>query len=230
MGWWSPPENNEIVVGDEIFDTTYQYLDDIKALYQKALSRNLQVDEFQYFLKLALRVYGEEKIFQDFEEKEIINIAIKTKKRPKKQRVKQGDIFAIPLDETYYGFGRIVNIYNGWNMIEVYKFVSKRPVYSKNITDSGVLIFPLLIGGLWYFQEWTWIVVSSDSGYHCDKLKDLRYVSGCSGSYVKFHVNDVGPEEAISDEEAQNYPEHIIYSDELLHKIIIEKYKDAKLI
>ena len=206
MGWWSPPKDPSIRIGDEVMDRTYDYLERLAALYREGLKRPMTVEELQAVLSLALRVIGDERIFHQFGEKKVESVVIKAVKRPKRQEYAVGDIFALPLGKGKYAFGRIMNLADGWDLVEIFAYTARTPQYTPAIAGSGRLMLLLLGSPREYFDDWAWKVIQSDPDYTPSELAKLRFVMGTPGHYRVVRVNGFRPEGSIPDAEAEELP------------------------
>ena len=207
MGWWQLPEADSVHLGDEAFDITYQYLDDLSALYAGAFGRKITVEELRALWSMALQIYGP-KVLNEFEAKEVVSVAIKTAKRKKRQPFKVGDVFAIPLEEGLYGFGRILNLEGSWEVVEIFAYVSRFPRYSPDIVDAGRLLPPVTVD-VRAFEDWKWKVIHSEPGFVSGDLDSLRYVIGLPGHFQVVKVNSYAPLGPISDAEAAKLPHKV---------------------
>lgn len=108
MGWWETEvSEKKLIIGDEPLDLAHDLLSKITQSYQEDLDRKPLLEEVLMVVELAFRFHLDEYV-SDCEDKELVAIRAKTKKRSKHQSYKVGDIFAIPLKEFGYGFGKIL--------------------------------------------------------------------------------------------------------------------------
>ena len=181
MGWWNPPGKEGATIGDEGLSETYRFLRRLSALYEEALGRKMSVDDFQATLELSLRTNGDESLFSGLEEREVTAVALKIAKRPRRQKYQPGDIFAIPLGDGQFAFGRIMSLSKRGDLVEIFRYTSDGITDSPEIVKSGRLFHPIYVSGLEVFQDWTWKIVASDPDYAPEDLDSLKFVIGAPG-------------------------------------------------
>jgi hypothetical protein len=203
MGWWSVPGTKDTEVGDEVLDETYRYLDSIAKMYREDRGKAMSVDDLAALWTVALGVHGGPEIFDGFEELEVSGVTIKTKKRPKRQRVQVGDVFAIPLGPNQWGFGRVVNLQGSWDLAEIYSYVSSKPHYTPQAVSAEPLGPPVLLDMDGAFQRLRWPIIHSDPGFKLEGLDQLAYVTG---AHRVLRVNSYADEKGFSPAAAAKLP------------------------
>ena len=223
MGWWEIPEKENFVVGDDVLDITSNYLKEISASYQGAMNRKPTIEELEYILNLTLKTTLGIDIFNDFEEKEVKSVSIKTGKCPKKYKIKSGDIFSFKINDGRYCFGRIINDTTNGTFIEIFDYISDKPVldYTKM---EGWLLDPLvanLLDSLENPKNKDWQIIGNTPDYEpSEKIKNLRfrYGDGAGGKYFVKDVFQNRTEMLIKD--SKHLPESTMLFDiEILRKI-----------
>jgi Immunity protein 26 len=223
MGWWSYENDKSVLLGDEVMDATYDYFERLRDLYAERVHRRPSIGELQAVLRLALRVNGE-KYLDDVEDgKQIQSVRVKMAKRSKKQKFNVGDVFAIPIKRGQYMFGRIVNLEDGWELIEVFAHKSSSPEYTPDIVKAKRLLPPLWINPRELFAEGTWKIIHSDPSYDPSVLSSLKYVMGTPGNYRWVRVNGFQPQGKLTDEEAAALPAWAL----MPHDAVIEAIEEA---
>jgi len=177
MGWWAIPGNETVEVGDDVFSATYRYLEEITEMYQEGLGRRLTVADLEGLLTIALQVHGGPETFSGVEELEVASVTIKTKKRPKRQRIAVGDVFTFPIAAGKWAFGRIVNLYKSWDLVEIYAHVAPEPRYSPEVTAAGPIAPPILIEPEEVFSKSRWRVIHHDPTYDAKWVAELEYTT-----------------------------------------------------
>jgi hypothetical protein len=215
MGWWSDPENPEVIIGDAVLDGIRHFLVDFSREYQKDLSRKPTLKELEYALNLACRVNLDDDLLADFEETEVKQVIIKTAKRKKRQKVSPGDIFAYRLDDGTFGFGRIVSNVSIGSVAEIFDYFSKSPVLDRS-KEHKWLIPPVPIESYGLLEDGSigdWRVIDHQPGFiPDDKFSSLRYVYGSSPSALV--ATDIYENERpIGAAEAKGLPEYYAYDD-----------------
>jgi hypothetical protein len=103
MGWWKVDEKIEL--GDGPLDIAGDLLGQIAQEYIDDLGRKPTLAEMVRILEEGLR--NEAETCCEDGERLSFSITFKTKPRPKKQSIRVGDIFAVPLPNNMYGFGYV---------------------------------------------------------------------------------------------------------------------------
>ena len=227
MGWWSIPGNEEACVGDEVLDMTYNYIEKIAEVYREQMRRQMTVEELTALWTIALQVRGEPDIFDGFEELEVTTVTIKTKKRPKRQRIQVGDIFAIPLSPGRWGFGRIINLQASWQLVEIYAHVDSHPHYTPAVISAELLFPSILMDVENAFWEGTWQIIHSDPGFKAEGLDRLEYVTG---NYKIRRVNSYVQEEPASLAHAMKLPPYQFVALETTEERIKEALRSRGLL
>jgi hypothetical protein len=199
MGWWNAAGKEEVIIGDEGLDETYHYLRRMGELYREALSRTMTIEEFKTTLEISLRTNGDDTLFSGFEEREVVAVTIKLGKRAKRQKYQVGDLFAIPLGEGKFAFGRIMSVSKDGSIVEIFRYVSDGIRESPDIGKSGRLFHPIYISATELFQTGQWRIIASDTNYVPEDLPSLKFVYGTSGDRKVVQGNR---ERHISDDEA----------------------------
>ncbi|HEY7180066.1 MAG TPA: Imm26 family immunity protein [Blastocatellia bacterium] len=167
MGWWKSQSDPEIIVGDDPYIASVDFLKKVSDLYQADLKRKPTLAELLSNLEDALR-YNAHLLLKDCEELEIKQLAVKTAKRKKRQEFAPGDYFSIPLKNGQNGFGRILWKDLG-HLIAVFDVVSETVKHPAELADSKVLFSVFVSSEAW--EEWHWRILGGREGYNLDKSK-----------------------------------------------------------
>ncbi|MBA4491924.1 Imm26 family immunity protein [Paracoccus sp. S1E-3] len=124
--------------------------------------------------------------------------------------VEAGDIFAVPLPDGSYAFGRLMNAKDGATIAEFFRARRDTPDFDEGIVQSGRLFAPtgILITDIESRnRKRPWKVIHKDPEYYPDDLYDLRFFQGMgSGTWTYYTLNDqretLGP---VSDEDIGNW-------------------------
>ena len=161
MGWWQMESHttSELVLGDEPLDIAHDMLAKISQAYQEDVGRKPHLEEVLKTLEISLVIMAD-RYFLGAEEKELVEIRARTRKRKKKQHFAIGDYFAVPLGPERYGFGRIIDDHpeNGI-LIVLLDVLSDRILQPQELRDK-LQLFPPIFGGMeeaW--TEWRWKVI-----------------------------------------------------------------------
>ncbi len=230
MGWWNTPENPEITVGDAVLDSARHFLKEFSREYQEDLSRKPTVQELEYVLNLAFRVNADDEILAGFEEQEVKQVVIKTAKRPKKQKVTPGDIFAFKLDDGRFGFGRIVSDVSIGAVAEIFDYFAEQPVfdYSKLgkwlVPPTTIDSYSLLEVG----KDGHWRIIGHTPNYKPgDEFKNIRFVYGSAPNALKA-VDVFDKEQPISADAAKAFPSYASRGDTNVKQFIADRISSKK--
>ena len=100
MGFWKLEDGR--IVGDGPLDATDDFLRAIAKEYEMEIGRKPSLAEIMACLENWLHFYADEYVSDG--DKMVTDIKVVTKKRPRRQKPKPGDIVAVPLDDKSYGF------------------------------------------------------------------------------------------------------------------------------
>lgn len=191
MGWWNIPEKENLVIGDDVLDITYKYLKEIRDSYKEDMERKPTIEELEYLLNLSFRVNIDDEILENFEELEIKSLTLKTQKRlKKKEKIKQGDIFAFRINDRRFCFGRCISLTRNGTFVEVFDYISNYPVFDYSKIEKW-LIDPLVIDSYGLFErkaEGEWFIIGETPNYEpSEHLKKsiFYYGDGIGGYYTK---------------------------------------------
>lgn len=188
MGWFESGKEPGVVIGDEPLDATDRYLKEVASLYEEQLHRRPTLDEVRRLLEIGLGVAGRQ-VLANFEEKDVSGITIKTAKKPKDQPYKAGDVFAIPLGDGRFAFGRVIGVAENNNLlIEVFRDVAESPRHGAAAVASGRLLPPIHMLSGNALKSWQWTVVGGNEGYRPSK-EDLASEFARSDG-ITFHAVD----------------------------------------
>lgn len=220
MGWWEAPDNQNIVLGDDVLDMVRHFLQDFSQTYQNDLQRKPSLEELQYVLNLGFHVNVDDDILIDFEEREIKQVILKEAKRPKRQKPKPGDIFCFRYDELQFGFGRVVSQVFIGLVVEIFDYLSNQPIFDYSKLGKWI-IEPIIINGFLLFEqraEGDWRIIGNTPDYKPSKeLESCRFIYG-DGIGGNFKAMDIyGNTESITSKEAEGLP---ICSPSRNHQVI----------
>lgn len=104
MGWWETQDG--VVIGDEPADIVGEMLDRLTGAYQDGLGRKPSVPEIEETLRFVIAAHLDE-LASGVDDVDVAGVAIRLRKRARKQTVRLGDFFALPLPSAGYAFGRV---------------------------------------------------------------------------------------------------------------------------
>ncbi|RSZ58703.1 hypothetical protein EJB06_13830 [Massilia atriviolacea] len=222
MGWWSAPENPDMMVGDAVLDSVRHFLRDFSREYQEDLSRKPTLQELEYALNLAFKVNVDSDILDGVDELEIKQVVLKTAKRPKKHKVSVGDIFAYKLEDGRFGFGRVVADASVGAFAEIFDYFAEQPVFDYTKIDTW-LVTPVPIESYSLLETRSignWRIIGHTPDFVLGpKYKTLRYVYGSSPNTLMWKDME-GKTGSISPAEAEGLPPYIGLDDYLFEQHI----------
>ena len=227
MGWWSASENPEIMVGDAVLDTVRHFLKEFSKEYQEDLSRKPSLQELEYALNLAFRVNVDDDIVSGFDELEVRQVVIKTAKRPKREKVKPGDIFAYRLEDGRFGFGRIVSNVSVGSIAEIFDYFSDQPIFDHSRKSWLVPPVPIESYSLLETRKiGDWRIIERHPEFiPGDEFKSLLYVYG-TPPYALYATDIYGNKRPISVDEAKGLPEYYGHDDFYFQRLIMDRLKE----
>ncbi len=208
MGWWNAPDKPELTVGDAVLDLTRHFLTDFSRGYQEGVSRKPTLAELEYALNLAVKVNAGSDLFDGLDALEVRQVALTTAKRRRRQTVSAGDIFAFRLDDSRYGFGRIVTDTSMGAVAEFFDYIAGQPILDYSKTGNW-LIAPTTIDSFSLLEarkDGDWRIIGHTPGYQPDaRFSALRFVYGTPPHYLKA-VDIHGKEQPVSAKAAKALP------------------------
>ncbi|NHZ97782.1 Imm26 family immunity protein [Massilia sp. CCM 8734] len=222
MGWWNAPEAAGVTTGDAVLDSVRHLLRDVSREYQDHLARKPTLRELEYALTLALKANADSALLDGMDELDIKQVVLKTSKRPRRQKVSPGDIFAYKLADGRFGFGRIVSDASLGAFAEIFDYFAAQPVFDYSRLDKW-LIPPVPIESYSLLEVRSmgdWRIIGQSPGFVAGaQFNSLRYVYGSSPNTLV--ATDVfGNKEPISAADAVNLPEYCAYDDLRFGKLV----------
>ncbi|HLP65955.1 MAG TPA: hypothetical protein VK181_00395, partial [Rhizobium sp.] len=106
-------------------------------------------------------------------------------------------MFCIDPGDGRYGFARILNLKDGWNLAEAFSVTSTTPSIDGDAQNSETL-YPPFFFDIRDVERGTLQIVSHMPGYVCPHLDKLRFVCGTPGRRAVIRVNEYRPDGVIS--------------------------------
>jgi hypothetical protein len=141
--------------------------------------------------------------------------------RAKKQKYAVGDVFSFDLGDGRYGFARIINLKDGWNLAEAFSGTSSAPSLDGDAKDAETL-YPPFFFDIRDVERGDLPIVGHTPGYASPYLDKLRFVCGTPTRREVIRVNEYRPDGLISEEEAARLPHQKYYALERMVKIAKE--------
>lgn len=230
MGWWTATENPEITVGDAVLDSVRHFLRDFSQEYREDLSRKPTLQELEYALNLAFRVNVDNDVLAGFEELEVKQVVLKTAKRPKRQKVAPGDIFAYKLDDGRFGFGRIIAPTSIGAFAEIFDHFAEQPICDMNKLDKW-LVPPIPIESYALLETRSmgdWRIIGHTPDFvPGPQFKSLRYVYGAA-PHAQTVTDIFRNDQPISAADAEGLPRYSAYDDYRFKQLIASHVPPSK--
>jgi len=114
----------------------------------------------------------------------------------RRRGIDAGDVFSLPLPSGGYGFGRVMNVHDGADIAEFFRYRSFESTYSDDILRAGRLFSPIgimITAIAWRNRERPWRVVRKDPVYYPDDLYEIPFLSasGTGGGLEYYTLNDI---------------------------------------
>ncbi len=182
MGWFNY-QNTDVVLNDRIFDISYHFIESVNVEYLKKFGRNIKIDELEALLKVSLS-FADEDLIDQFKDKTVDAVKISTSSKEKHQSFIAGDIFAVPLKNNGYAYGRIMHVSetDPLTTLEIFSYFSYRDYYKPDIIESDRLMPPFAETGN-FFKNWDWLIIGHDESNMDKNIDMLKLVGDTPGSY-----------------------------------------------
>lgn len=153
MGWWNV--GRDIELGDGPLDLADEFLGRLAQEYVDDLGRKPRLVEILRTLEAILQRRADEFV-QDGEQFLVSEISAKTKRRPKKQPFRVGDVFAVPLSGGMLALGQLTP---QRSFAEFFCLKIKKLPSAETLRATERIRLPLLID-LEPLEAWRWKVVT----------------------------------------------------------------------
>jgi hypothetical protein len=151
MGWWKVDDGIEL--GDGPLDLAEEFLSRFAQEYLDDLSRKPKLAEIVRTIEEALQIEAEELIEEGG--RAIVSLSVKTKPRPKKQPIRVGDIFSVPISDDCFGFGYLTP---QRSLVELFRLKSAKVPGIEHFREAE-RIRPRFLVDLTPLEKWKWKVV-----------------------------------------------------------------------
>ena len=203
MGWFEDKEKRTL--GDAPLDALRACLLDISGEYQEALKRPPTLDELQELLRIALNGC-DETIIGGLEGKDVTQVTLTTKPRPKKQVWGTGDVFSMRLPDGTYAFGRVLwrqQPSKGAAVIEVFRSRSRTSTPPPGTKESGRLAVPVEINGILALESGRWKIIERDPTFRAPDHDTFRMFTEALG---KAHIFNIEGQTMVRDVPTSQVP------------------------
>jgi hypothetical protein len=152
MGWWKVDGQSEL--GDGALDLADNFLARITHEYVSDLGRKPTLAEVLRTLEATLERRADEFV-EDGEQFVVTGLFAKTKRRPKKQQLRVGDIFAVPLPGGVLAFGHLTP---QRSFVEFFYVKGKTAPRTESLRSIDRIRLPFLVD-LEPLETWRWKLV-----------------------------------------------------------------------
>ena len=186
MGWFE--DKDGLTLGDTPLDDLRGCLQGVAREYQEAMQRPPTLAELAATLRTVLRGMDEAEVV-GLDTAEVIDVILKTKKKPKKGTVATGDTFAARLPDGSYAFGRVLYFDKAHSntLAEFFRYRSRQPLLPNHALSLGRLTPPISVGLRQSFESKRWAILDHSPNYRAPDHDQIRQYSGVS---APFHVFD----------------------------------------
>jgi hypothetical protein len=227
MAFWKT--KNGLILGDDPLDVAEEFLDTMAKQYVVSIGRKPRLKEVLSTLASVLERRAEEFV-DDGDAIVVSDITAKTKKRPRNQTYRPGDVIAIPLAK-HFAFARVAPQHD---YLEFYNLKSKAVLPTTKLRGKEVIRVPYLpIDDA--IKDWQWKVVGHIP-YENGEFKYFHYLVGgritCNETFrdktgfveVELRKRDATPEELTS------VPQMQLYAPEDVLKDLSIRLRDAPIV
>ncbi len=178
----SPP--GKLLLDECWLNDLHHWLDELARASERIFGQKPALEDLRQMLATVLGAGGLERWFSDGEGVELKSIVTKRVRRAPRaksdpQKLKVGDVLAIPLRKAKYAFARVMHEKrNVGVLLEVWRKTTTRPLFDATIAASGRLLHPTFVNDLAITEGEHWKVVASDPGYRvspADKNLEFSY-------------------------------------------------------
>lgn len=213
MAWW---ESEGRLVGDEPLDLAQEFLERLSKVYLDEQDRRPRLAEILACIELSLRHRADE-LAEGCDELVVAEVVAKTRKKPKNQEVRAGDVFEIPLGNGYRAFGRISPQIGVFEFFDV-KSRQRPPISELARRPSFRFPATVMLGPL---KEWRWRVIGH-LPYEGDKFSpQLFRIAGQVAHGQEMRAGFVDPTSELrraTPEEMKTVPENSLWNAEMLER------------
>ncbi|MDQ2780348.1 MAG: immunity 26/phosphotriesterase HocA family protein [Pseudomonadota bacterium] len=133
-----------------------------------------------------------------------------------------GDVLAVPLPKERFGYVRIINIKDGWDLAEVLAVTTKLALFDDAVRTAAAL-YPPVSFSLNNVAAGLMKPVGHTSSFQPDYVKRLWYRRGIPGHYLKIRVNQSKSEGTLTNAEAADLPNQEFYAFEKMVQRVMER-------
>lgn len=212
MGWWSVPNQTELIVGDIPLDRIGDLLEELQEIYLESLGRRPVVEEIRYMIDLSLKVNGPG--FFDELQTSLANHEDVLVRKNKAVKYSAGDVVAFKIDEEVYGFARLIKKIELGYVSEIYSETAASPSKGLSVINK-IKKFPVILDtfSLLEMGEGEWCVVGNAEGGNDKKVDGLRFVFGTAPHDLK-SIDVNGNQQKISEDDSIGLPPYEQMGDE----------------
>ena len=190
MGWWESDAG--LTLGDGPLDELHRSLREVAASYRTALERPPTVAELEQLLTLVLGSLAPDHV-GGLEEKSVTGVAVRTKKAPRKHRWDVGDVFAIPLPDGSYGFGRAISklAQRDELCVEYFAHRGELPLAGPDVVERPRLGAVARVSAFDSLESGRWPIIARNPGFRAPDHDEIRFQFRSGDTSTVFDVDHV---------------------------------------
>ncbi|GKQ58906.1 hypothetical protein QMTAC487_27660 [Sphaerotilus sp. FB-3] len=153
----------------------------------------------------------------------------KSQKENSKHTCAVGDVLAVPLLDGRFGYVRIINIKDGWDLVEVLALTTPTAVFDDAVRSAPSL-YPPVAFALEDVQAGLMKPVGQMPALRFDYVDLLWYRRGMPGRYTKIRVNQNKSEGLLSDSEAAELPDQEFHDFEMMVERVMQRLVSGRTV
>ena len=188
MGWWETADG--LTLGDGPLDELHRSLRDVAESYRNAVGRPPTVAELEHLLALVVDSLGEQEM-DGLDGLSVSAVVMKTKKGKRRVAAAVGDVFAIPLPDGTFGFGRILHDdTRGELTVEFFSRRGRMPFTDPDVVHEPRLRPPARVAAFYSVASGRWPVLFHHEGFRAPDHDEIRFAFSV-GAGSAFHLFDL---------------------------------------
>jgi len=221
MGWWETEDG--VLVGDGPLDECEELLERVSSEYSDEYGRKPTLRELLTCFALVLR-HQADNFVADADEILITDVVARTKKRPRKPRLRPGDVFSVPLGTGEFAFGRLTP-QDG--VVDFFTIKSRVRLGTSKLKAVKTLRFPGAIA-LSPLLERRWKIVGhlpyADNEFQVQRFKMAGLVA-CGDGLLDGFIDVSSRLEPATAAELASLPEFALWGEELVEEWLKERLR-----
>lgn len=225
MGW---KKVGKLDISDEGLDCAEEYLRSLRDHYSESLGRAPTLEEVLAYLSATLHFRSEEFI-QEGSTLQVDRISATTLKRPRKQRLKPGDVVAIPLPDKTYAFAHALP---QSCLFDFYRLRSRTIVSIGILEQTSVFRLKTRTSLTEGVSNWRWRVIGNIP-IDCSSFVPNDYLLGtkvtCGRAIISGFIEESSELRKATDEELRTLTPLALATAQLTEQELLRVLKDEPL-